>query len=471
VTAPSCPDPKHIPSVDRLLRDPGLQPLLATYGHTQLRDNIRAILKDLRRRATSGGAVDLALEAIAGQVGARLARINSEGMKAVFNLTGTILHTNLGRAPLPQVAVDAMVAAAGAVNLEYDLGTGGRGQRDRHLEKLICQLTGAEAAVVVNNNAAAVLIALNTLALARDVIVSRGELIEIGGAFRLPDIMQRAGCTLRETGTTNRTHAADFQSAIGPETAMILKVHTSNYQLRGFCKSVPEAELAALANARGIPFVVDLGSGTLIDLVRFGLPRETTVRETLKRGADLVTFSGDKLLGGPQAGIIAGRADLIARISANPMQRAMRLDKITIAALAAVLRLYRNPDNLAAHLPTLGLLSRDASDIKAQAERLQPEISAALHGVAQIGIAKCRSQIGSGALPVDLLDSYALTLRPTKRGDSFLRDLAAALRGLARPIIGRIHNGALFLDLRALSDERDFTRLLATVPDALPTPI
>ncbi len=448
------------PSVDLLLRDAGFAALLAQYGHPALRDAIREVLDQWRQNPPQDS---LHKDAIARNVTQRLAAKMAPSLRPVFNLTGTILHTNLGRAPLPDVAIKAMAAAAGAVNLEYDLATGGRGQRDDHVAGWINRLTGGEASIVVNNNAAAVMLALNTLALGREVLVSRGELIEIGGAFRMPDIMARSGVILREVGTTNRTHLKDFKGAIGPDTGMILKVHTSNYVVEGFTKTVPEADLSTLAKAHDIPFVVDLGSGTLVDLTRFGLPAEPTVRQTLENGADLVTFSGDKLLGGPQAGIIAGRADLVAQLAANPMKRALRLDKVTLAALSAVLRLYENPDRLGEHLPGLAALARDVDEVEAQATRILPQVAAAVVGLASISIAPCKSQIGSGALPVDRLASFALVLMPLKSGDKALRDLANRLRALPVPVIGRISNGALLLDLRTLHDEAAFLDQLAKV--------
>lgn len=454
---------RAIPSVDVLLQSESFAALIAEYGHAAIRTSIRQTLSQLRQSIAAGDAPDVTPLAIAGHVARALEQFIAPTLKPVFNLTGTILHTNLGRAPLPKVAVQAMVAAAGAVNLEYDLDGGNRGQRDHHIDGWIKRLTGAKAAIAVNNNAAAVMMALNTLALGKEVIVSRGELIEIGGAFRMPDIMQRAGCVLREVGTTNRTHLGDFANAIGPDTAMILKVHTSNYAVQGFTKSVPEPDLANLAREHGIPFVVDLGSGTLIDLTKYGLPAEITVRETLENGADLVTFSGDKLLGGPQAGIIAGRADLVARLAANPMKRAMRLDKITIAALAAVLRLYANPDQLAQHLPALNLLSRPSADIAAQAARLQPIVAKTLSHIARVETEPTQSQIGSGSLPVDRLHSHALVLTPLQSGDKALRDLTDALRHLPRPVIGRTNNGRILLDLRALTDDDELVAQLSAI--------
>jgi L-seryl-tRNA(Ser) seleniumtransferase len=450
-----------IPSLDRLLNDPAFSALLARHGRTLVTTALRGELELLRRSALAGNLFtdDLRTDAIASATDSNIAQRTRPRLRPVFNLTGTVLHTNFGRALLSDAAAHGLVnTLTSPVNLEFDLHSGGRGDRDDVLEPLICQLTGAEATTLVNNNAAAVLLMLNTLANRRQVIVSRGELVEIGGAFRIPDVMRSAGAKLVEVGTTNRTHLSDYEESIGPRSALLMKVHTSNYAISGFTSNVSVAEVAALARARGLPMAVDLGSGSLIDLERWGLPREPTVRDVLQAGADLVTFSGDKLLGGPQAGIIAGRRDLIARLKKNPLKRALRVGKLTLAALEPMLALYRSPELLADRLPTLRHLVRPAAAIEAQSRRLAPLVQAALGEAYGVSASPMASQIGSGALPIDQLPSYGLCLRKTTGKRGGLSRLENALRGSQRPILGRCAEKALWLDLRCLeaADEAEF---------------
>jgi L-seryl-tRNA(Ser) seleniumtransferase len=444
-----------LPSVDRVLRAAG--GLIERHGRALVTEAAREALAARRKEGSAADTTTLIADATAA-----LEQLTRKSQRRVFNLTGTVLHTNLGRAPLPE---EAIAAAAEAMRepttLEYETAGGRRGERDDHVAGWLRRLTGAEAALAVNNNAAALVLALNALAAGKESIVSRGELIEIGGAFRLPDIMARAGTALREVGTTNRTHLRDFAAAIGPQTGLILKVHTSNYQVQGFTAAAPTPLLAELAHQHHLPLVEDLGSGTLVDLDDWGLPHEPTVAEALKSGADLVTFSGDKLLGGPQAGLVVGRADLIATLAKNPLKRALRLDKIRLAALEAVLRLYTDPDRLAERLPALRLLTRPAGQIEALARRLLPAVAAALDRVATVEITAAKSQIGSGALPVSLLPSAGLALRPTNGSGKTVERLAQGLRDLPIPVIGHIAGGAVVLDLRCLEDEAGFLAQLS----------
>ncbi|HTI85296.1 MAG TPA: L-seryl-tRNA(Sec) selenium transferase [Alphaproteobacteria bacterium] len=453
---------RGLPSVDEVLRTVEAVRAIETFGRPVVVSAVRESLAAARASVRDGAAPPDVAD-IATIAAARLDSDAVSSLRPVFNLTGTVLHTNLGRALLPETAVEAAVKAMrDAVALEFDLDSGRRGERDDHLRALLCDLTGAEDATVVNNNAAAVLLVLNTFSKGKEAIVSRGELIEIGGAFRIPEIMVRSGAKLVEVGTTNRTHLMDYAAAIGDDTGLILKVHTSNYKIEGFTAEVGAEALAELARKRKIPLAHDLGSGTLVDLARWGLVHEPTVAEAVGAGADLVTFSGDKLLGGPQCGFVVGRKSLIAQINRNPLKRALRVDKIRLAALEATLKLYRDPDRLAERLPTLALLTRPLADIEASARRLAPRIARALGPRYTVDIAACRSQIGSGALPTETIASAGLAIRPAaKKGDGALDSLAAALRRLPVPVIGRLENRALRLDLRCLDDEDAFVANLA----------
>lgn len=449
-----------LPPVNAILAEQAAKEAEAKFGHSATVDAIRAALADERilikagrTPRTSNVLAMMALERL--EVDAR------STMRAVFNLTGTILHTNFGRAQLPEVAIEnAVNAMRNAVSLEYDLESGERGERDDHLRELICELTGAEDATLVNNNAAAVLLVLNTLAGKQgESIISRGELIEIGGAFRMPDIMESAGCKLIEVGTTNRTHLADYEKAINEETALLLKVHTSNYRIEGFSSSVTTKELAALAATKRVPLMEDLGSGTLVNLVAFGLPYEPTVQDVIKAGADIVTFSGDKLLGGVQAGFIIGKQEFVARVNKNPMKRSLRVDKVRLAALEAVLRAYRNEEKRNATIPTLRYLSRNQSDIAHQAADLCAKISDFFQPAYRVEICSCNSQVGSGAMPMETLPSYGISISPVDPAVS-LTELAYRLRQLPKPVIGRMHANRLVFDLRCLDDTNGFVNNL-----------
>src|SRR5215831_17194048 len=451
---------RGLPSVDAVMRSAAAQVAAARFGHQAVVNAVRQELAELRRNGLAIRAHD-----VAGLALAHLEAADAPRLKPVYNLTGTVLHTNLGRAPMAESATAAAVAAMrNAVALEYDLGTGRRGDRDDILRDLVRELTGAEDATVVNNNAAAVLLVLNTLAKGREAIVSRGELIEIGGGFGMPEIMRSAGARLVEVGTTNRTHLKDYADALGPKTGVVLKVHPSNYRIEGFTAQVAAASLAPVAHRHGVPLIDDLGSGTLVDLVRFGLPHEPTVGQAVA-AADIVTFSGDKLLGGPQAGFIVGRADLVARINKNPLKRALRIDKTRFAALEATLKLYRDPDRLAERLPTLRLLTRPARDIAAMAHRLRPAVQTKLGDGFLVDAVECCSEIGSGALPRETIPSAGLAIRPSVRRSAGhgLAGLAASLRCLPIPAIGRIENQTLLLDLRCLDDEKGFAANLASL--------
>ncbi len=449
----------RLPSVDYLIQHPASQKLQEVYGIPELTKAIRIILQEVRQALMSqGSALILSEESLLSQIEQRLVQRAEKKVKAVLNLTGTVLHTNLGRAVLPKEAVDALtLAASEACILEYDLGEGKRGDRDQLVESLLCELTGAEAATVVNNNAAAVFLLLHALSEKKETIISRGELIEIGGSFRIPDIMKRAGAKLVEVGTTNRTHAKDFIEGITSKTAMIMKVHTSNYAVQGFTAHVEDEVLAQIAKDHDIAYVVDLGSGSLVDMSLFGLPKEPLPMDAIKSGAHLVTFSGDKLLGGPQCGMIVGSKELIAKIKKNPLKRMLRVSKLTLAALEAVLHLYRNPARLPEKLTVLRQLTRKREDISAQASRLVSHLEGYfVDSNLAISSQDVMSQIGSGSLPIDLLPSCALVISGnSKSAQKIVPRIEKLLRKAPVPVIGRIKEQQLILDLRCLRENQE----------------
>ncbi len=458
--------PKDLPALDKLLRD--CAGVVAEHGHTLVAREARALLDGLRARAIAGELMLAELALLPQALAARVAARMQPAMRSVVNLTGTVIHTNLGRALLADAALHQVLALMGSPNnLEYDLASGSRGDRDDLIEDLLCELTGAEAATVVNNNAAAVLLGIAALAGGREAIVSRGELVEIGGAFRMPDVMSAAGAALVEVGTTNRTHPRDYAGAISPRTALIVKVHTSNYAVQGFTASVDEATLAPIAHAAGVPLMTDLGSGALVDLSTWGLPAEPLPQAMLAAGCDVVTFSGDKLLGGPQAGLIVGSKAAVGRIRKFPMKRALRLSKLPFAALEATLRLYLRPERLVQDLPTLRLLTRPQAQIQALAAQLAPVVAAAVQPRFSVEQVALQSQIGSGSLPVERLPSAGLALRALDGRGRTLEALATALRALPRPVIGRLNDDRLLLDLRCLEDPAQLTSQLPALTESL----
>ena len=446
---------RDLPSVSTVLNTSAATDLLKRFGQKASTAAIRATIEAARTALQEGGPNVPTAERLVVESRVLLEREDRSRSRPLFNLSGTVLHTNLGRAVLAEAAVEAAVAAMqNPVALEFDLEAGKRGERDDHVRGLLCDLTGAEDATVVNNNAAAILLVLNTLANGREAIVSRGELIEIGGAFRMPEIMASAGARLVEVGTTNRTHKKDYRSALNESTGLILKVHTSNYRIQGFTVEVGAADLGAIAKEGGVPLAHDLGSGTLVDLAHYGLQAETTARQAAAN-ADVVTFSGDKLLGGPQAGFIVGKRDLIKAINCNPMKRALRVDKIRLAAIEATLKLYRDPGRLAERLPTLRMLTRSQDEVESQARRMLPHLREALGGDFAVELCKCDSQIGSGALPLKTIASAGLAIACMRKGFGLER-MSAMLRELPRPVIGRIEKERLVLDLRCVGEEEAF---------------
>lgn len=442
---------RAIPKVDELL---GMEPLQALAGQMPapaLREAVREELEALRRRILAGDINHIPnREDLCAAVCRRAREASLPSLRGVVNGTGVTLHTNLGRACLSHRAVEAVVAVAGGYStLEYDVDAGRRGSRHSHVEALLCAVTGAEGAMVVNNNAAAVLLILSALGKGGEVITSRGELVEIGGSFRVPDIMVQCGCALREVGTTNKTHLSDYERAITPETRALLKVHTSNYKIMGFTESVPLAELVALGRERGLPVIEDLGSGSLVDLEQFGIHGEPTVQQSVQAGVDIISFSGDKLLGGPQAGIIIGRKDYIETLKKHPLARALRVDKMTLAALRETLYAYTDPAMAVREIPTLAMLAVPEHVLREKAELLCRAL--ADRGVTARTV-PAQDQVGGGSVPTQLLPAWAVAIDP---GRLTVDGLEAALRRRERPIIGRITHEQYLLDTRTLW-ESDF---------------
>ena len=441
---------RSIPAVETLIRAHGVADLRKSFSHEMLVRLLRKTLADVRAEVLAGNTLPgLSEEALVQRVQAAARQLLSAGPIPVINATGVILHTNLGRAPLPAEALSAVeTAAAGYSNLEYDLELGSRGSRLAHVDRLVTFLTGAEASIVVNNNAAAVLLALNSLAEGKEVLVSRGELVEIGGSFRIPDIMKKSGAKLVEVGTTNKTHRRDFEKAITKETALLLKVHASNYRIEGFTREVPLAEMAEISAGNGLPLMVDVGSGALLDVSEAGIGKEPLVADCLAAGADLVTWSGDKLLGGPQAGLAAGRGDLVRRLRENPLARCVRLDKLSLAALGATLRIFLDPERAWRDIPTLAMLRRSGDELEAAARRLADQLEKALPGRLVVAVVPGEGAVGGGALPLIGLATRMVAvvadgLSPDK--------LEQKLRAGAPPIIVRIQNDRVLFDVRTMT--------------------
>lgn len=440
---------RSLPSIEELLESETLASAIDEYGRGLVTDSARAAIENLRRQILTGGepgSAQLELEGIALAAIEQAARVRSPSLKPLINATGVVVHTNLGRSVLAEEAMRAVEEVSISYsNLEYDLGEGRRGSRHDHITEIIVELTGAEEALVVNNNAAAVLLALATFAAGKEVIVSRGELIEIGGSFRIPDIMASSTARLVEVGTTNKTKLADYERAIGPETAMLLLVHSSNYAVVGFTAGVEAGELAALGHEHGLVVTHDLGSGVLASIPAFA--DEPSVFDSLRAGIDVVTFSGDKLLGGPQAGVVVGKAEHIKRMKAHPMARAMRVDKMTLAALQATLTLYLKPEDALERIPTLSMLNEREEALKARAAKMVESIGKTLADEGSAELESSVSKVGGGALPLLELGSWVCAISPASIS---VDELAARLRDSSPPVIGRIQKDRLLLDARTV---------------------
>jgi len=459
---------RQLPSVDELLQEPSIREMVQALPRWAVVEAIREVLERWRRMLATGQSESAPADlpsraALVVEVKQIALRLNRPALRRLINATGVVIHTNLGRAPLAEVGIERIVEVAqGYSNLEYDLEQGERGSRQRHVEWLLCRLTGAEAALAVNNNAAAVLLAINTLAEGKEVVVSRGELVEIGDSFRIPDIMRRAGGILREVGTTNRTYLRDYEEAIGATSAMLLKVHTSNFRIQGFASQVPVTELASLGEKTGLPVVEDVGSGALVDLSQIGLSKEPMPSESIRAGADLVTFSGDKLLGGPQAGLIVGKRLLVEKLRRNPLARAVRIDKLTLAALEATLRLYLDERRAFSHIPVLRALAMPLQEIEKRAGRLRDRIVALASGHLEVSAIDGTSEVGGGALP---LESIPTRLVAVQAAHLTAPVLEGRLRRTDPPVMVRIKDGLVVLDPRTvLEDELEtLANLVASV--------
>jgi len=453
---------RKIPSITILLEQPEFTQLLTRASRSFLLEVIREALENVRTSILAGEDPDLELPALWKEIARRLEAKAADHLRRVVNGTGIIVHTNLGRSLLAEPAIQHMLRVArNYSNLEYDLEEGKRGSRYSHVEALLMELTGSEAALVVNNNAAAVLLALNTLAQGKEVIVSRGQLVEIGGSFRIPEVMSRSGAVLREVGATNKTHLRDYEAAIGAETALLLKVHTSNYRIVGFTLEVTLDDLVALGQARQVPIMEDLGSGSFIDVSTFGLEREPTVGEAVRTGADVVTFSGDKLLGGPQAGIIVGKKTVVQALRGNPLNRALRIDKFTLAALESTLKLYRNEEQALKEIPTLAQMAEPLAHVHGRAKTLWRLLQKHSIPDLTIEIVPTASQVGGGALPLSTLNSYALAFVSARQSSS---EIEKRFRSFTPPIIGRIEKERFMLDVRTMRKD-DFKEIARCIKE------
>jgi L-seryl-tRNA(Ser) seleniumtransferase len=447
---------RHVPSVDKLLQTKELKTALLTFPRWAVLQEARAVLDAVRSGAIPvvvDGERDEWLTQLGREAARRVAATSQYSLKRVINATGVVLHTNLGRAPLADRAIQHMVEVASRYsNLELDLGTGERGSRYAHVEDLVCELTGAEAAVVCNNNAAAVILCLSAFTQGKEVVISRGELVEIGGSFRIPEIMRMSGAILVEVGTTNRAHLVDYQNAITPQTAMLLKVHTSNFRVIGFTSSVEVPELVPLAKKHNLMIMNDLGAGCLVDMRRFGLPPEPSVQEALKDGADILTFSGDKLLGGPQMGCIIGKKELIKQVKKHQLLRALRVDKLTLAAFEATLRIYRDAKDPVEELPGLRMLGMSVTEIGARADRFAAQLEKKVPEGVVVGTAGGQSQVGAGSAPERGLETRLVTVRPK---NVQVEQIEAELRRQDPPVMVRVYGGELLVDLRTIYPDEE----------------